>query len=600
MLMANLSIKTAGTFLAVLFLSSCGGSGPTQPNTSNVASVEDETPLIASVVQTEEGEIPSAEPGKRASPRQTFKVVAAGTAPITYQWYLGNVSIAGAVNAQHTTSPSELREEEDGTLVWKAPLYVVASSGGSGIKLTARLVQSPLNSEVTTIGNEGGRLPIIENQPESPGVKVWLNQTATLSVKATSSLPLSYRWFKNNIAILGATKAQYVTPPVVSTDEYESTYEVLISTIEGSVISRSVKVTTERNVPSLRDVELRDEFAFPGAAFTFGYYNAPGFYSPSVQWYRNGVALSISDSISYKPIASIEDNGALYSVTITTPNGSVTSRQALLTVNEVGRTRTTAENFERLKDLYLEFAKVTTSPYDVYAVTKDVCPENLPRWQIDGLELSSDAALREFYIGLSDLTLDISFSTCKNHRLVGNEISGHRSIKKKATRESISWYDYTFHSFDILIGSAIDLRRSYLEKEYKSDTTANGSASVTLFGAAPGERFATYRVWKVTPGARLKNNESGNVATFISGFVQSIPLNNIDTRRDEYNDVSFTIGNVRYVVSGSFTHGYIFGKNSGKGYYDLDERTVTAFVNDVQVAQYKSGATLPPTLVQIF
>src|ERR1700730_17656314 len=47
---------------------------------------------------------------------------------------------------------------------------------------------------------------------------VMVGQTATFSVTASGTGPLSYQWFKNGVAISGATSSTYTTPATVSGD----------------------------------------------------------------------------------------------------------------------------------------------------------------------------------------------------------------------------------------------------------------------------------------------------------------------------------------------------------------------------------------------
>jgi hypothetical protein len=110
--------------------------------------------------------------------------------------------------------------------------------------------------------------------------------------------------------------------------------------------------------------------------------------------------------------------------------------------------------------------------------------------------------------------------------------------------------------------------------------------------------YGASRVLKITSGATFKNNQTGNVASFISGSVKSINLGCFGCKRDVYNDVSFTIGTVRYVVSGSFEIGIGRSKFRPGSVYVVDKRFVRAFVNNVQVAEYSSGENLPLMLIQ--
>src|SRR5271168_5514763 len=63
------------------------------------------------------------------------------------------------------------------------------------------------NSDGSTTGDT---TPTITTQPQSQSVMV--GSTATFSVVATGTAPLSYQWSENGTAIGGATNSSYTTP----------------------------------------------------------------------------------------------------------------------------------------------------------------------------------------------------------------------------------------------------------------------------------------------------------------------------------------------------------------------------------------------------
>ncbi len=84
------------------------------------------------------------------------------------------------------------------------------------------------------------RAPAITQQPTSQTVSV--GQTATFSVTATGTSPLSYQWQKNGTSVSGATSATYTTPATMSGDN-GATFQVIVSNSVGSVPSNSVTLT---------------------------------------------------------------------------------------------------------------------------------------------------------------------------------------------------------------------------------------------------------------------------------------------------------------------------------------------------------------------
>jgi hypothetical protein len=82
--------------------------------------------------------------------------------------------------------------------------------------------------------------PTIITQPVSLTVEV--GQTATFSVTATGAPTLTYQWFKNGVAISGATSSSYTTPPAVLGDS-GSIFTVTVSNMVGTVTSNGATLT---------------------------------------------------------------------------------------------------------------------------------------------------------------------------------------------------------------------------------------------------------------------------------------------------------------------------------------------------------------------
>jgi hypothetical protein len=76
--------------------------------------------------------------------------------------------------------------------------------------------------------------PSITTQPAS--LPVTVGQTATFSVAATGTAPLSYQWQKGTTAIMGATSASYTTGATTLADN-GSQFKVVVSNAAGSVTS---------------------------------------------------------------------------------------------------------------------------------------------------------------------------------------------------------------------------------------------------------------------------------------------------------------------------------------------------------------------------
>ncbi len=82
--------------------------------------------------------------------------------------------------------------------------------------------------------------PSITSQPSSQSVI--LGKSASFTVVATGTSPLSYQWERNGTAISGATSSTYTTPPTVLTDT-GSQFRVVVSNSAGQATSNPATLT---------------------------------------------------------------------------------------------------------------------------------------------------------------------------------------------------------------------------------------------------------------------------------------------------------------------------------------------------------------------
>jgi Zn-dependent metalloprotease len=101
--------------------------------------------------------------------------------------------------------------------------------------------------------------PSITSQPAS--VSVAAGSTASFSVTASGTAPLSYQWRKNGTNISGATSASYTTPATASADN-GATFSVVVSNSAGSVTSNNATLTvTTSGGGGSNEVEPNNSFA---------------------------------------------------------------------------------------------------------------------------------------------------------------------------------------------------------------------------------------------------------------------------------------------------------------------------------------------------
>jgi hypothetical protein len=87
---------------------------------------------------------------------------------------------------------------------------------------------------LTACGGMSGTPPTISAQPQDQTVGA--GASATFSVTASGSAPLSYQWMENGMSITGATSVSYTTPPTTLADN-NSQFAVVVSNNSGSITS---------------------------------------------------------------------------------------------------------------------------------------------------------------------------------------------------------------------------------------------------------------------------------------------------------------------------------------------------------------------------
>jgi len=95
-------------------------------------------------------------------------------------------------------------------------------------------------SGTATVNGNGPVAPYITTPPANQTVTA--GQTATFSVAATGTPPLTYRWQKNGADITGATSSSYSTPVTTAADDGEM-FRVMVSNAAGNVTSNSAMLT---------------------------------------------------------------------------------------------------------------------------------------------------------------------------------------------------------------------------------------------------------------------------------------------------------------------------------------------------------------------
>jgi len=153
----------------------------------------------------------------------SFSVVASGTAPLSYQWNRDGAAISGATAATYTAGPTTTGDN--------GATFTVSVSNSAGTTTS--------NAAMLTV-NAAAVAPGITMQPVN--VTVTVGQTATFSVVASGTAPLSYQWKRDGNAIAGATASSYTTAATVAADN-GTTFSVTVANSAGTVTSSNAVLT---------------------------------------------------------------------------------------------------------------------------------------------------------------------------------------------------------------------------------------------------------------------------------------------------------------------------------------------------------------------
>lgn len=170
-------------------------------------------------------------------------VEASGTATLSYQWYRGNLGLTNApvgTNSASFTTPA----------LTVTTRYWVRVSNGSG----------EASSSLCTITI--GTLPVITTQPASTNINS--GSTATLSVVASGTAPLTYLWYQGSVGTttnpVGTNSASFTSSGLTAS----TSYWVRVINAAGSANSTLATVVVTV-IPVPADMEL-----IPAGSFTMG------------------------------------------------------------------------------------------------------------------------------------------------------------------------------------------------------------------------------------------------------------------------------------------------------------------------------------------
>lgn len=483
-----------------------------------------------------------------------FHVSASGTRPLAYQWRHNGTAIAGATSDYLVVPAASAADAGEYSVV-------VSNAAGSATSNIATLVvEQPVAPSVLT--------------PPAP-VSVAAGATASFSVVAGGTAPLAYQWQRNGVDIAGATASSYTTPPTVVGDNGAS-FRVRVSNVAGTVTSAAATLTVTGPVLAAPTITSQpaDASVTAGLSATFSV-STTGSPLPTYQWRRNGVAINGATAASYTtPALAVADSGATYSVVVSNSQGSVTSREATLTVTANASEEN--ERLVRLLGLVFDFYEAAAVPFNLtsedglsFVSAATVCSSGSITGSLNGgaLPAPGSAVPASGTLAATASSCVVDSSTYSGASSVAFNITGRDPDRGTATATVTNMRVRS--SSD---GTTID-----------RDITADGNGSVVFSGSVAGTDTTSTATLTPAAGATLRSELSGLTASFASGSVSSLTVDRAGVAFPVRLRVSYD--NLRFGVSGT---NYL-----GNGFYELTFASNGAFTGGSgEVLLTSNGTTI--------
>lgn len=302
----------------------------------------------------------------------TFTVGVSSSLAVAYQWLKNGGTIGGATAATLAIAATTLADAGNYSVVVTNSAGSVTSTAATLTVNAAAPTPPPAPPPVTPTANA----PVIVAQPASQTATV--GGSATFSVTATGTAPLSYQWRKNGIAITAATAASLTLANLQAGDA--GSYHVAVANTAGSVVSTSATLTI--NTPPVFSSHPASRTLTVGSPLALAA-TVSGTPPPAYQWFRDNVPLSGATQAALS-IAAVQlgDAGA-YRVVATNAAGTATSTVATVTVHAPPRITTAAVD-----------QAVTAGETLSLSVAATGTPPPTFQWLKDGVEIAGATEAR--------------------------------------------------------------------------------------------------------------------------------------------------------------------------------------------------------------
>jgi len=219
----------------------------------------------------------------------------------TIQWCKDGSPISGETNRSLYLNNLKLTD---------AGLYTIVATNkaGSTTSKPSRLTVNP------------ARPPVISSQPRN--LSIWEGDTGRFSVSCTGSSPMTFTWYKDGVAIPGATSSEYYWYSSKRSDS--GVYTVVVSNVAGSVTSDPA--TLEIIPPPVATISLtRQVTTNLGDSFNLWASISPSSGVYTYQWYLNGKPIAGATSNSYSVSVTSAAQLGDYLLTVTNSRGGMSS-----------------------------------------------------------------------------------------------------------------------------------------------------------------------------------------------------------------------------------------------------------------------------------
>ncbi len=152
----------------------------------------------------------------------SLSVTASGSSPLVYQWRKGGGALSTATNATLVFNPASTNDTGNYDVII-TNLYGAATSVVASVSIT-NIPPTP---------------PAITLQPLS--TTNYIGGSATFTVTATGTMPLSYQWRKGGTDIVGANTNSYTLNPLALTNA--GNFDVIVTNLYGAATSSVATLT---------------------------------------------------------------------------------------------------------------------------------------------------------------------------------------------------------------------------------------------------------------------------------------------------------------------------------------------------------------------